>query len=118
MRLRLVDGRRLNPESLMPSYYRVEGLTRVARQYAGKPALTAQEIEDVLAYLMTLVRRDRKGEGDDARPDRNFAPRDARGGGRHPRAAAVGERGAATPESMAAAMDEAPARARRSRPAA
>jgi sulfur-oxidizing protein SoxX len=54
MRLRLADGRRLNPASLMPSYHRVDGLTRVARQYAGKPALTAQEIEDVLAYLMTL----------------------------------------------------------------
>jgi sulfur-oxidizing protein SoxX len=54
MRLRLVDGRRLNPASLMPSYYRVDGLTRVAKQYAGKPVLAAQEIEDVLAYLMTL----------------------------------------------------------------
>ena len=54
MRLRLVDGRRLNPASLMPSYHRVDGLTRVARQYAGKPVLTAREIEDVLAYLMTL----------------------------------------------------------------
>jgi len=54
MRLRLADGRRLNAASLMPSYYRVDGLNRVARQYAGKPALTAQEIEDVLAYLMTL----------------------------------------------------------------
>jgi L-cysteine S-thiosulfotransferase len=54
MRLRLVDGRRLNPASLMPSYYRVDGLTRVARQYAGKSVLSAQEIEDVLAYLMTL----------------------------------------------------------------
>jgi sulfur-oxidizing protein SoxX len=54
MRLRLVDGRRLNPTSLMPSYHRVDGLTRVARQYAGRPVLTAQEIEDVLAYLMTL----------------------------------------------------------------
>ena len=54
MRLRLIDSRRLNPASLMPSYYRVDGLTRVARQYAGKPVLAAQEIEDVLAYLMTL----------------------------------------------------------------
>ena len=54
MRLRLVDGRRLNPASLMPSYHRVDGLTRVARQYTGKPVLTAREIEDVLAYLMTL----------------------------------------------------------------
>jgi sulfur-oxidizing protein SoxX len=54
IRLRLVDGRRLNPTSLMPSYHRVEGLKRVAAAYAGKPVLTAQEIEDVVAFLMTL----------------------------------------------------------------
>jgi sulfur-oxidizing protein SoxX len=54
MRLRLVDGRRLNPASLMPSYYRLDGLRRVAAVYAGKSVLTAEEIEDVLAYLMTL----------------------------------------------------------------
>ena len=54
MRLRLVDGRRLNPASIMPSYYRVDGLTARGEVYAGKPVLTAQEIEDVLAYLMTL----------------------------------------------------------------
>ena len=38
----------------MPSYYRLEGLQRVAKVYAGKPVLTAEEIEDALAYLMTL----------------------------------------------------------------
>lgn len=54
MRLRLVDGRRLNPASIMPSYYRVDGLVRVAKAHAGKPVLTAEEIEDALAYLMTL----------------------------------------------------------------
>ena len=54
IRLRLVDGRRLNPRSIMPSYYRLEGLQRVAKVYAGKPVLTADEIEDALAYLMTL----------------------------------------------------------------
>ena len=54
MRLRLVDSRRLNPTSIMPSYYRLDGLQRVAKVYAGKPVLTAEEIEDVLAYLMTL----------------------------------------------------------------
>ena len=54
MRLRLVDGRRLNPRSIMPSYHRLEGLQRVAKVYAGKPVLTAEEIEDALAYLMTL----------------------------------------------------------------
>jgi sulfur-oxidizing protein SoxX len=54
LRLRLVDGRRLNPASIMPSYYRLDGLRRVAAAYAGKSVLSADEIEDVLAYLMTL----------------------------------------------------------------
>jgi sulfur-oxidizing protein SoxX len=54
LRLRLVDGRRLNPASIMPSYYRLDGLRRVAAAFAGKSVLSAEEIEDVLAYLMTL----------------------------------------------------------------
>jgi len=54
LRLRLVNGRRLNPTSIMPSYFRLDGLQRVAKVYAGKPVLTAEEIEDALAYLMTL----------------------------------------------------------------
>jgi len=54
LRLRLVDATRLNPATIMPSYYRVDGLVRVAPNYRGKPALTAQQIEDVVAYLMTL----------------------------------------------------------------
>jgi sulfur-oxidizing protein SoxX len=54
LRLRLVDASRLNPATIMPSYYRVDGLTRVARSYKGKPVLTAEQIEDVVAYLMTL----------------------------------------------------------------
>jgi L-cysteine S-thiosulfotransferase len=60
IRLRLVDGRRLNPASLMPSYYRLDGLKRVAAAYAGKPVLRAQEIEDVLAYLVTLRPDDKR----------------------------------------------------------
>jgi sulfur-oxidizing protein SoxX len=54
LRLRLVDIRRLNPAALMPSYYRRDGLKRVATAYRGKTALTAEEIEDVLAFLITL----------------------------------------------------------------
>jgi L-cysteine S-thiosulfotransferase len=38
----------------MPSYYRVDGLTRVARNFQGKPILTAEQIEDVVAYLATM----------------------------------------------------------------
>jgi L-cysteine S-thiosulfotransferase len=55
IRLRLVDEGRLNPQTLMPPYYRVDGLNRVAGQYRGKPVLAAQEIEDVVAYLGTLT---------------------------------------------------------------
>ncbi len=54
LRLRLVDARRLNPESIMPAYYRTEGLTRVGRAWEGKPLLDAQQLEDVVAYLATL----------------------------------------------------------------
>ena len=54
LRLRLVDATRLNPATIMPSYYRLDGLTRVAPNFRGKPALTAEQIEDVVAYLKTL----------------------------------------------------------------
>jgi sulfur-oxidizing protein SoxX len=54
LRLRLVDAARINPATIMPSYYRVDGLTRVAQNYRGKPVLTAEQIEDVVAYLKTL----------------------------------------------------------------
>ena len=54
LRLRLVDSKRMNPESNMPSFHRVEGLNAVRRDFAGKPILEAQEVEDVLAYLLTL----------------------------------------------------------------
>jgi len=54
LRLRLVDAKRLNPASIMPSYYRIDGLTRVAPAWRGKPVLTAEEIEDVVAFLATL----------------------------------------------------------------
>jgi L-cysteine S-thiosulfotransferase len=54
LRLRLVDPTRLNPDTIMPPYYRVAGLTRVGLTWRGKPILTAEEIEDVIAFLVTL----------------------------------------------------------------
>ena len=55
LRLRIVDSSRINPASIMPAYHRTEGLTRVAPAYRGKPILTAGEIEDVVAFLLTLT---------------------------------------------------------------
>lgn len=54
LRLRLVDPGRLNPDSIMPAYHRVDGLTRVAPAQQGRPILGPGEIEDVVAYLVTL----------------------------------------------------------------
>jgi sulfur-oxidizing protein SoxX len=54
LRLRLVDATRLNPATIMPSYYRIDGLNRVAPNFRGKPVLTAEQVEDVVAYLKTL----------------------------------------------------------------
>ena len=38
----------------MPAFHQVEGLRRVLAPHRGRPILTAQEIEDVIAYLLTL----------------------------------------------------------------
>ena len=54
LRLRLVDASRLNAATIMPSYYRVDGLTRVGPAWRGKPILSAEQIEDIVAYLVTL----------------------------------------------------------------
>jgi sulfur-oxidizing protein SoxX len=54
LRLRVVDSARLNRDTIMPSYYRIEGLTRVGAAWRDKPILDAQQIEDVIAYLLTL----------------------------------------------------------------
>jgi sulfur-oxidizing protein SoxX len=54
LRLRLVEPKALNPETVMPAYYKAEGLHRVLERYRGKPILTAQHVEDVVAYLLML----------------------------------------------------------------
>jgi sulfur-oxidizing protein SoxX len=54
IRLRIVDPGRLNPATIMPAYYRTEGLQRVSPAFRGKTILSAREIEDVVAFLVTL----------------------------------------------------------------
>jgi sulfur-oxidizing protein SoxX len=54
IRLRIVDSSRVNPNTIMPAYFRSEGLTRVAPAHQGKTVLTAAQIEDVVAFLAAL----------------------------------------------------------------
>ena len=54
LRLRLVDARKLNAETIMPPYYVVDGMNRVVPSLRGKPILSAEQIEDVVAFLATL----------------------------------------------------------------
>ena len=57
LRLRLVDSSRINAASIMPAYYKTDGLMRVAPAWRGKTILSAEQIEDVVAYLTTLKDR-------------------------------------------------------------
>jgi sulfur-oxidizing protein SoxX len=54
LRLRLADPTRLNPNTLMPPYYRVDGLANVGAAWRGNPILTAGQIEDVVSFLSSL----------------------------------------------------------------
>ena len=54
LRGRIVDPSRHDPDTIMPAYYRTDNLHRVARAYAGRTVLNAQDVEDVIAYLLTL----------------------------------------------------------------
>ena len=54
LRQRVVNPKQIDPETVMPAYFVKDGLTRVQSQYAGKTILTAQQVEDLVAYLMTL----------------------------------------------------------------
>lgn len=54
LRLRIVDSGKLTAMTIMPAYYRIEGLTQVGSAWQNKPVLNATEIEDVVAFLATL----------------------------------------------------------------
>jgi sulfur-oxidizing protein SoxX len=54
LRLRLVDSHKLDPDTIMPAYYQLDGLNRVTPAFRGKSLLTAEQIEDVVAFLKTM----------------------------------------------------------------
>ena len=54
LRLQVVDSKEINPDTIMPAFYRNDGFHKVLKNFKGKSVLTAEQVEDVLAYLMTL----------------------------------------------------------------
>ena len=54
IRLRVADITRVNPEAVMPSFHRTQGLQRVAPEFRDRPVLSAQQVEDVVAWLSSL----------------------------------------------------------------
>lgn len=54
LRLRIVDAARMVPDTMMPPYFRSTGRQEVGKAYVDKTLLTAQQVEDVVAYLATL----------------------------------------------------------------
>lgn len=54
LRLRVVESRRVNPDSFMPAFHSTTQLSRVAGPWLGQPILSAQQVEDVVAWLVSL----------------------------------------------------------------
>jgi sulfur-oxidizing protein SoxX len=54
LRLRLVNSKIINPDTIMPAFYKNNGYSRVLKKFKGKTILSAQEVEDIVAYLLTL----------------------------------------------------------------
>ena len=54
LRLRIVDPRRVNPASFMPAFHAGPNAARTGAAWAGRPVLSAQQVEDVVAWLATL----------------------------------------------------------------
>jgi len=54
LRLQVVNPKVINADTIMPAFYRLDGLHRVMKKFQGKTIMSAQDVEDVVAYLMTL----------------------------------------------------------------
>jgi len=61
IRAKIIDPLRTNPQSVMPAYHRTQALHQVAQAYEGKPILTAQQIEYVVAFVSSLKEHERSG---------------------------------------------------------
>ncbi len=50
----LVNSKNMFEGTIMPAFYRDSGYNRILKKFDGKTILSAQEVEDLLAYVMTL----------------------------------------------------------------
>jgi sulfur-oxidizing protein SoxX len=54
LRMIIVNAKMIYDGTVMPAFYKHDGFTRVASKFEGKTIMSAQQVEDVVAYLMTL----------------------------------------------------------------
>lgn len=50
----VTNSKMMFEDTIMPSFYRVAGFNRTLDKFEGKTILDAQQVEDVVAYLLTL----------------------------------------------------------------
>jgi sulfur-oxidizing protein SoxX len=55
LRRRIADARLFNPATIMPVYFSTEGLQGVASAYKGQTVLSAQGLDDIVAYLLSVA---------------------------------------------------------------
>ena len=54
LRLRVIDSKSINPNSIMPSYFKKIKFDRTPAELLNKTILSAQEVEDLVEYLYSL----------------------------------------------------------------
>jgi sulfur-oxidizing protein SoxX len=54
LRLIVADPKRIFTDTVMPAFFKNDGLSRVRPEFVGKSILTAAQVEDLVAFLKTL----------------------------------------------------------------
>ena len=54
LRLRIIDSKSINPDSIMPSYFKKIKFERTPSVFFNRTILSAQEVEDLVEYLYSL----------------------------------------------------------------
>jgi len=57
MRLRIVNPKVVNPDTIMPAFFKMDGFHRLLKKWKGKTIISAQDVEDIVAYMQTLKGR-------------------------------------------------------------